>query len=80
MPSKQKIYAAPHADDVNGHPALADLASNYSIHFLRPAGGAWTSAHDLIRYVQLELNDGKLPNGEQLVSKKNLLIRRRIRR
>ena len=71
-----KDYAAPHADDVNGHPALADLASNYSIHFLRPAGGAWTSAHDLIRYVQLELNDGKLPNGEQLVSKKNLLIRR----
>ena len=75
--AQKKDYAAPHGDDVDGHPSLADLASNYSIHFLRPAGGAWTSAHDLIRYVQLELNDGELPDGKQLVSKNNLLMRRR---
>src|SRR5215470_11597214 len=42
----------------------------------RPAGGVWTSAHDLISYVQLEINQGKLPNGKQLVSAESLLARR----
>ncbi len=70
-------YASPHADDVDGQPALADIASNYAIVPLAPAGGAWTTAHDLIRYVQLELAEGKLPNGEQLVSRTNLLARRK---
>ena len=42
----------------------------------RPAGGAWSSAHDLIKYVQLELARGKLPDGRQLVSEQNLLARR----
>jgi CubicO group peptidase (beta-lactamase class C family) len=37
----------------------------------------WTSAHDLIRYVQLELGRGKLPNGKRLVSEENLLMRRK---
>jgi CubicO group peptidase (beta-lactamase class C family) len=36
----------------------------------------WTSAADLIRYVQLELALGKLPNGKRLVSEENLLARR----
>lgn len=42
----------------------------------RERGGVWTSAHDLIRYVQDELALGKLPNGKQLVSAENLLMRR----
>ena len=37
----------------------------------------WTSAHDLIRYVQLELGRGKLPNGKQLVSEESILARRK---
>lgn len=69
-------YARPHADDVDGHPARAAMGFNNSIVPHRPAGGVWTSAHDLIRYVQLELNKGKLPNGKQLVSEENLLKRR----
>jgi len=36
-----------------------------------------TSAHDLIRYVQLELAKGKLPKGKALVSETNLLMRRK---
>jgi hypothetical protein len=36
----------------------------------------WSSAHDLIKYVQLELAQGVLPDGTRLVSAKNLLIRR----
>ncbi len=69
-------HASPHGDDVNGKPAVASMAFNYSVISARPAGGVWTSAHDLSRYLQLELNLGKLPDGRQLVSRDNLLMRR----
>jgi len=69
-------YAKPHGDDVDGHPARARMDLNYSIVPVRPAGGVWTSAHDLARYVQMELANGKLPNGRMLVSARNLLARR----
>ncbi len=70
-------HAWPHGDDVDGKPGVADMAFNYSMVPARPAGGVWTSAHDLIRYVQLELALGKLPNGKRLVSEENLLMRRK---
>ena len=69
-------HASPHGDDVDGKPAVANMAFNYAVMPHRPAGGVWTSAHDLIRYVQLELAQGKLPDGKQLVSSENLLARR----
>jgi CubicO group peptidase (beta-lactamase class C family) len=72
----QGNHASPHGDDVDGKPAVADIAFDYAVIPHRPAGGVWTSANDLIRYVQLELALGKLPNGKQLVSQENLLARR----
>jgi len=69
-------HAAPHGDDVDGKPAVASMALNYSIYPARPAGGVWTSSGDLIKYVQLEMDKGKLPDGKQLVSADNLLARR----
>ena len=69
-------HASPHGDNVDGKPTVADMAFNYSIVPARPAGGVWTSARDFIRYAQLELNLGKLPDGRQLVSQENLLMRR----
>ena len=66
--AQQGDFASPHGNDVDGHPALATMDNNYSVVPFRPAGGVWTSAHDMTRYVQLELSRGKLPNGEQLVS------------
>jgi len=69
-------HATPHGDDVDGKPHVASMAFNYSIVSARPAGGVWTSSGDLIRYVQLEFTQGKLPNGKQLISAKNLLERR----
>ena len=56
-------HASLHGDDVVGKPTLANMAFNYSIIPARPAGGIWTSAHDFIRYAQLGLNLGKLPDG-----------------
>jgi CubicO group peptidase (beta-lactamase class C family) len=70
-------HASPHGWDVNQKQAVATMDLNYSIQPHRPAGGVWTSAHDLIRYVQLELAKGKLPNGKVLVSETNLLARRK---
>jgi CubicO group peptidase (beta-lactamase class C family) len=69
-------HATPHTDDVDGKPSVASMAINYSIVPARPAGAVWTSSADLIRYVQDELSLGKLPNGQQLVSAENLLMRR----
>jgi len=69
-------HASPHGDDIDGKPHAASMAINYSIVPARPAGAVWTSSADLIRYVQDELTLGQLPNGKQLVSSENLLMRR----
>lgn len=69
-------YARPHADDVDGKPSRARMDFNYSVIPIRPAGGVWTSARDLSRFVQMELARGKLASGKQLVSEENLLARR----
>jgi CubicO group peptidase (beta-lactamase class C family) len=69
-------HASPHGDDVDGKPQVASMAFNYSVMPHRPAGGVWTSAHDLIKYVQLEIARGKLPDGTRLVSEPNILMRR----
>src|ERR1700685_854745 len=69
-------HATPHADDIDGKPSVDSMAINYSIVPARPAGAVWSAAVDLIRYVQDELALGKLPDGKQLVSPENLLMRR----
>jgi CubicO group peptidase (beta-lactamase class C family) len=70
-------FASPHGDDIDGKPQVAPMTMNYSVMPFRPAGGVWTSAHDMTRYALLELSRGKLPNGEQFVSEENLLMRRK---
>ncbi|MHA4869416.1 serine hydrolase domain-containing protein [Duganella sp. PWIR1] len=69
-------HASPHATALNGKVEVLPMGFNYSVVPHRPAGGIWTSAHDLIRYVQLEANEGKLPDGRQMVSAQALLARR----
>ena len=68
--------AQPHAEDVDGKLRRARIDLNESVVPVRPAGGVWTSAHDLSRYVQMELAKGMLPDGKRLVSEENLLARR----
>lgn len=69
-------HASPHAWDVDGKASNAPMDLNYAVAPYRPAGGVWSSAHDMILYVQNELTRGKLPNGQRLVSEQNLLKRR----
>jgi CubicO group peptidase (beta-lactamase class C family) len=70
-------FASPHGDDVDGKTMPARMDMNYSVVPVRPAGGMWTSARDLSKYIQMELALGRLPDGRQLVSKENLLERRK---
>ncbi|HQR45459.1 MAG TPA: serine hydrolase domain-containing protein [Thermoanaerobaculia bacterium] len=67
--------AQPHGDDVDGKVTRARMDLNYSVVPVRPAGGAWTSARELAKYVEMELAKGLLPNGKRLVSSENLLAR-----
>ncbi len=70
-------HASPHDTDADGKTVPASMDINYSVVPLRPAGGMWTSAHDLASYLMMELALGRLPDGTQLVSKEGLLERRR---
>ena len=68
-------HAASHALDIDGKPALAAMGVNYSILPVRPAGGAWSSVTDLMKYVQMELAKGLLPNGTRYASEAVLKAR-----
>jgi CubicO group peptidase (beta-lactamase class C family) len=69
-------HAAPHSEDVDGKLVLAKMDLNHAVVPFRPAGGAWTSVHELSHYVQLELSRGLLPDGKRFASEENLLARR----
>jgi len=69
-------HAAAHAPDVDGKPAHATMDVNYAVIPVRPAGGAWSSVRDVLRYVQMEMDEGLLPDGSRYVSKEALLARR----
>jgi hypothetical protein len=69
-------HAGPHAPDIDGKAARAGMELNYSILPLRPAGAAWSNVRDMLKYVAMELAEGKLPNGKRYVAKEPLLARR----
>jgi CubicO group peptidase (beta-lactamase class C family) len=69
-------HASPHGIDLDGAEHVASMDLNDEIIPYRPAGGAWSTAHDMIKYVRNELDEGRLPNGQRLVSAQNLLQRR----
>jgi len=69
-------HAAPHAPDVDGTPSPAVMEINYAVIPVRPAGAAWSSVRDMLKYVQMELDEGRLPDGTRYVSKDALLARR----
>ena len=69
-------HATPHSPDADGKPAKAMAAINDAVIPLRPAGGAWSSVHDMLQYVSMELAEGKLLDGTTYISKDPLLERR----
>ncbi|MFL6245121.1 MAG: serine hydrolase domain-containing protein [Thermoanaerobaculia bacterium] len=71
-----KNFANAHAPDLDGKPAYAALDVDYSIIPVRPAGGAWSNVRDLLKYVQMEIDGGLLPNGKPYIGKQTLMARR----
>ena len=68
--------ARPHAPTIDGEPAVAAMDLNYSIIPVRPAGAAWSSVEDMLKYVAMELAEGALPGGKRYIDKDTLLARR----
>jgi CubicO group peptidase (beta-lactamase class C family) len=66
-------YAVPHGADVSGAvhsmPLLEDDTWLVSV---APSGALWSSATEMARYVQTELNRGVSPDGVRVVSAENL--------
>jgi CubicO group peptidase (beta-lactamase class C family) len=69
--------ALAHAPDFQDRPSLAVFDINYSAIPVRPAGAAWSSINDMLKYVQMELEEGLLPDGERYIGRDALLERRR---
>jgi CubicO group peptidase (beta-lactamase class C family) len=69
-------HSGAHSPDIDGKPAKAMTAINDAVVPLRPAGGAWSSVRDMLKYVSMELAEGKLPDGTSYISKEPLLERR----
>jgi CubicO group peptidase (beta-lactamase class C family) len=70
-------HAMPHGFDVDGKTTPASMDLNYTIIPARPAGAAWSSVNDMLRYVQMELDEGKLADGTRYIDEAPLLERRK---
>jgi CubicO group peptidase (beta-lactamase class C family) len=69
-------HAAPHGQDLDGATVPIDVAVEYASIPSRPDGGAWSSVNDMLRYVQMELGAGALPDGTRYLAEAPLLARR----
>ena len=69
-------HATPHGIDLDGNVKIANDGLDKQIAPFRPAGAAWSSVHDMIKYVEEELTPGRLPDGTQYISAVNALQRR----
>ena len=69
-------HASPHAPNVDSKTSAAAMDINYSVIPVRPAGAAWSSVRDMLKYVSMELAEGRLPDGTQYMRRETLLARR----
>lgn len=68
--------AAPHGRDLDWKVVEVDDVINQTVSSQRPTGGAWSSVRDVMRYLQMELSKGLLPNGTRYIAEASLLKRR----
>lgn len=72
-------HAMPHGLDLAGAVRAVPLAMEENVMTIRPAGGVWSNARDMERYVMTELAGGVAPGGRRVVSTANLEARRKVR-
>ena len=68
-------HAAPHGLDVDGKIAHAPMDMDYAVAPVRPAGAAWSTVHDMLAYVAMELARGKLRGGASYITETALRAR-----
>lgn len=61
-------YARSHGVGLDGGIALVDPRRDRQMHAVRPTGGAWSNVNDLLAYLTLELNGGRLADGRRHLS------------
>lgn len=66
------LYAIPHGMTLEGSYEVISLELEEVLTPIAPAGGQWSTVDDMARYMIFELNKGVTPDGERLVSEKNL--------
>lgn len=71
-------HSAGHDLDVDGVMRVASQGINRAGIATRPSGNLWSNAHDLLRYVRMELAKGKLPDGRRYIREDMLLARRAV--
>ena len=69
-------YAAPHGYDIDHVVQVMGMGLNDTIRASRPAGAAWSTVNDLLKYVQMEIDRGQLPDGRRYIGETALLQRR----
>lgn len=69
-------YASPHGYDIDHRVQVMGMGLNDTIVASRPAGAAWSTVNDLLRYVQMEIDRGVLPDGGRYIGEAALLQRR----
>jgi CubicO group peptidase (beta-lactamase class C family) len=69
-------FARPHSFNIDHEVVVAGMGINNTIIASRPAGAAWSTVNDLLRYVQMELDRGLLPDGTRYIGEAALLQRR----
>lgn len=67
--------ASPHSIDFEGKTVLLDPVMERFANAIAPSGAAWSTVIDMAQYLLLELNRGKLPNGEQFLPEDALQAR-----
>lgn len=66
-------YAIPYASNSSGHPvAIPFLVEDRFTRAVAPAGAMWSTARDMARYLQMQLNRGVAVDGTRVVSEDNL--------
>jgi CubicO group peptidase (beta-lactamase class C family) len=68
-------HTSPHGIDYAGKPAVSLAMFDYPA--VAPAGLAWSTPHDMVKYVQNEISEGVGADGQRLYSARNVLERRK---
>ena len=69
-------YASPHGYDMDHKVQVMGMGLNDTIVSSRPAGAAWSTVNDLLKYVRMEIDRGVLPDGTRYIGEAALMQRR----